>query len=1099
MITNFIQLDFNKENDLKVPSVQYDSGSRFVKIKLQRNKSPFEIDGYRVTVVANKVDGTEIMNDCTILDGVNGVVQFEITEQFNAVEGVVDCQLKLFKGKTLLTSMPFSINVVKSVSTKEIVSSNELKTLVNALGEVQNIDNRFAQTNAQLSAVDKSKASKEEVEIERKRIDGFIALPNGSTTGDAELIDARIGADGKSYQSVGSSIRTQFNQTHINLGKYCLKEIKMTSGYNINLSVGVGNIVNMNPEPIGYYRYAVIDCEEGDKFTINGTGGNSPRLWGFVDANNILLSVANVNETASELLLVAPKGTAKLIINTNTDSISYTGGDISKITKNITKIESTLFKEEIKRITGYNINLSAGIGNVVDLTPEKVDAYKYSVVNCEEGDKFTINGTGGSNPRLWGFVDVNNILLSVAEPYETANNKLIIAPKGTAKLIINNDNANSNQTSYINGKLFDATDRLTRIESVLFKEEITMRGNYCIELGSVGVANIVNMTPSLLSDYRYAVIDCEEGDRFTINGTGGSNPRLWGFVDVNNILLSVAEPFETANDKLIIAPKGTAKLIINDKKTGTTSYIGADMEDSVDTLREKVDLLLEDDEKTNIDILKNTIDLEMFGKELHDIDTRNTAMLFPKDLSVGVGSSSLEIYNDNGIYVPCWLMPKENTDQSLVGYVTPLGEGYDGVEISITIVNPYANLDEQNKEVFFTLINPITYGTSMSTGYMFTSPVVHKTSNQGIVDRIVLKNLVRIDTTKPFMLSVYRKVDDANDTNANAIGIISVEVTPVKPITIQEPNQYSAWPFIISINDKLVCVYARSQSHTDNTTTDVFKKTSTDGGKTWSREYKIVDTVNVRDTATGKGYDSDGNALFWIRKGAPSSQTETHHLYRTSDGDTFTLISSPVFAEVPAHIGDIFEVPTLGLVAFYNTLSATRSWGIVFSSDNGATWEQRQIETGLSFAECPVEISGVYLGDGKILAIGRKEEASTDGTYAQFQIQSSDFGLNWTKEHTNITDIRSSTASLIYDKRNNLLSQYYFHRGVGVLRLRKAEPNDVWNNPLNWADSEEIAYASTNPQDAGNVNAVPYGDKHIAVYYSGDDVNTGIYAKIVEQ
>lgn len=151
MITNFIQLDFNKENDLKVPSVQYDSGSRFVKIKLQRNKSPFEIDGYRVTVVANKVDGTEIMNDCTILDGVNGVVQFEITEQFNAVEGVVDCQLKLFKGKTLLTSMPFSINVVKSVSTKEIVSSNELKTLVNALGEVQNIDNRFAQTNAQLS------------------------------------------------------------------------------------------------------------------------------------------------------------------------------------------------------------------------------------------------------------------------------------------------------------------------------------------------------------------------------------------------------------------------------------------------------------------------------------------------------------------------------------------------------------------------------------------------------------------------------------------------------------------------------------------------------------------------------------------------------------------------------------------------------------------------------------------------------------------------------------------------------------------------------------------------------------------------------------
>lgn len=221
MITNFIQLDFNKENDLKVPSVQYDSGSRFVKIKLQRNKSPFEIDGYRVTVVANKVDGTEIMNDCTILDGVNGVVQFEITEQFNAVEGVVDCQLKLFKGKTLLTSMPFSINVVKSVSTKEIVSSNELKTLVNALGEVQNIDNRFAQTNAQLSADKKEltaqldrfnseKANKADVYSVQQQVNNLVlgAVGNGNNAevvqarGDYPLLNARLDTYDNDLQNI---------------------------------------------------------------------------------------------------------------------------------------------------------------------------------------------------------------------------------------------------------------------------------------------------------------------------------------------------------------------------------------------------------------------------------------------------------------------------------------------------------------------------------------------------------------------------------------------------------------------------------------------------------------------------------------------------------------------------------------------------------------------------------------------------------------------------------------------------------------------------------------------------------------------------------
>jgi hypothetical protein len=262
MITNCIQLDFNKENDLKVPSVQYDSGSRFVKIKLQRNKSPFEIDGYRVTVVANKVDGTEIMNDCTILDGVNGVVQFEITEQFNAVEGVVDCQLKLFKGKTLLTSMPFSINVVKSVSTKEIVSSNELKTLVNALGEVQDIDNRFAQTNAQLSR-DKQDLI--------NRIDNIIALPDGATTADAELIDIRLGNQ-RNFTSAGEAVRKplksvserKFTPRNIDGKLNVLNDLTLfeKKTYDTNHSVGMEQDVTNMPVNNNGYSYSPLQIRD---------------------------------------------------------------------------------------------------------------------------------------------------------------------------------------------------------------------------------------------------------------------------------------------------------------------------------------------------------------------------------------------------------------------------------------------------------------------------------------------------------------------------------------------------------------------------------------------------------------------------------------------------------------------------------------------------------------------------------------------------------------------------------------------------------------------------------------------------------------------
>ena len=71
--------------------------------------------------------------------------------------------------------------------------------------KINTMENDLISVNSQLE----QKAKQKDVDVLKERMDTFTTLPEGSTTGDAELIDGRIAFDGKKYDNLGNAIREQ--------------------------------------------------------------------------------------------------------------------------------------------------------------------------------------------------------------------------------------------------------------------------------------------------------------------------------------------------------------------------------------------------------------------------------------------------------------------------------------------------------------------------------------------------------------------------------------------------------------------------------------------------------------------------------------------------------------------------------------------------------------------------------------------------------------------------------------------------------------------------------------------------------------------------
>lgn len=188
---------------------------------------------------------------------------------------------------------------------------------------VEQLKASITKTNANLAGKsDKLATSISQVEnalgVERARIDNFVALEEGSTTGDAELKDGRIGYDGNEWANLGNNIRANGKMGEL-ISKSVRFRTEKIETRIINGWVDKNGIYASNASSGDLHKCVQIDVNAGEQYLIYSEYG-----WSMPDAvaqkaDGTMVRYFNTAESKAindfDKIITIPDGAEKLTVN----------------------------------------------------------------------------------------------------------------------------------------------------------------------------------------------------------------------------------------------------------------------------------------------------------------------------------------------------------------------------------------------------------------------------------------------------------------------------------------------------------------------------------------------------------------------------------------------------------------------------------------------------------------------------------------------------------------------------------------------------------------------------------------------------------------
>lgn len=408
------------------------------------------------------------------------------------------------------------------------VDQDKLKDLFNKTQDnFDELENQANSSEQRIDQLDNTKASRSEmqsadnnlaqqIETERQRINQFTSLPPGSTTGDAELRDIRVGYDGTTYDTPGDAVRGQIgelkddlenNSELITTGETTLN-IEWEQGYWYDVNNGMHGIATPSENYVACRRKIVGD---GTTLIATKTGGLGLSL--FVceyDLNDAFIQGYQYGNTTLNIVLEHGKKYAFSIVSnmgitTESANVNY------PFVKQINLVETNKkLKDYIDYGNIYYIGATREITTLKDGL-KKACGKKNSIVYVDEGVYDIIQEYGNEYFEQYSYSPTDCGI-------ELKNNvNVIFSPK--AKVVCNYTGSNHDVMYYFSP--FNVGNGGFRIENLTIE---CSRVRYCIHDDLAVFGNSHEFTKTEYQNCNMYLDNSQNTARESYNCIGGGLP-----------------------------------------------------------------------------------------------------------------------------------------------------------------------------------------------------------------------------------------------------------------------------------------------------------------------------------------------------------------------------------------------------------------------------------------------------------------------------------------------------------------------------------------------------------------------------------------------